>query len=65
MHTSTPPSAPLADLQLLPAGSVVTCELVCQRPYMRGDDDGGVEISGAASFNFIFARDLQYFDPQP
>jgi hypothetical protein len=65
MHTSTPPSAPLADLQLLPAGSVVTRELVCQRAYMRGDDDSGVKISGAASFSFIFSRDLQYFAAQP
>ena len=65
MHTSTPPSAPLADLQLLPAGSVVTRELACQRAYMRGDDDGGVKISGAASFSFIFSRELRYFPTQP
>jgi hypothetical protein len=65
MHTSTPPSAPLADLQLLPAGSVVTRELVCKRQYMRGDDDCGVKISGAAAFSFIFSRDLQYFAAQP
>jgi len=65
MHTSTPPSAPLADLQLLPAGSVVTRELACQPAYMRGDDDGGVKISGAASFSFIFSRELRYFPTQP
>ena len=65
MHTSTPPSAPLADLQLLPAGSVVTRELACHPAYMRGDDDGGVKISGPASFSFIFSRELRYFPTQP
>lgn len=60
MHWDTEDPPPLSELELLPPSTIIERDLLCQRAVMRGDDDVGVEISGAAAFSFIFSRDLNY-----
>lgn len=50
-------------LALVPEEATVVHELRCERAYVRGDDEVGVSITGAAAFSFLFPRHLSYFLP--
>lgn len=65
LHSSDPPAKPVTVLDLMPTAAEVVRDLVCQRTQVIGDADGGITISGAAAYNWIFSRHMQFFVDTP
>jgi hypothetical protein len=60
MHWPAQDPHTISVLNMLPAGTHIERDLLCERAIVRGDDDTGVQITGPAAFSFIFSRDLRY-----
>jgi len=63
LHAPSLHEETLAALGIVPAGVAVIRDLQCQTPYVVGDGDPGVTITGAAAFSFRFSRHLEFFKP--
>ncbi len=61
LHAPSLQEDPLAALGVIPVGATVVRDLQCLTPYVVGDSDRGVRITGPAAFSFRFSRHLEHF----
>lgn len=61
LHAPSLHEEPLTALGIVPAGGAVLRDLQCQTPYVVGDSDDGVTLTGPAAFSFRFSRHLEHF----